>query len=63
MPTSDRSIDRLVGWFVESFSFVRRKGEATADYGSASPNTSDSFEIIFFQIQEIHGMLKCLLMN
>ena len=37
MPTSDRSIDRLVGWFVESFCFVRRKGEATADYGSASP--------------------------
>ena len=37
MPTSDRSIDRLVGWLVESFCFVRRKGEATADYGSASP--------------------------
>ena len=37
MPTTDRSIDRLVGWFVESFCFVRRKGDATADYGSASP--------------------------
>ena len=37
MPTSDRSIDRLIGWFVESFCFVRRKGDATADYGSASP--------------------------
>ncbi len=37
MPTSDRSVDRLVGWFVESFCFVRRKGDATADYGSASP--------------------------
>lgn len=37
MPTSDRSIDRLIGWFVESFCFVRRKGDATADYGAASP--------------------------
>lgn len=37
MPTTDRSIDRLVGWFVESFCYVRRKGDATADYGSASP--------------------------
>ena len=37
MPTTDRSIDRLVGWFVESFCFVRRKGDATADYGAASP--------------------------
>ncbi len=37
MPTTDRSIDRLIGWFVESFCFVRRKGDATADYGFASP--------------------------
>ena len=37
MPTTDRSVDRLVGWFVESFCFVRRKGDATADYGAASP--------------------------
>ena len=37
MPTTDRSVDRLVGWFVESFCFVSRKGDATADYGAASP--------------------------
>ena len=37
MPTTDRSVDRLIGWFVESFCFVRRKGDATADYGAASP--------------------------
>lgn len=37
MPTTDRSIDRLIGWLVESFCFVRRKGDATADFGSAAP--------------------------
>ena len=38
MPTTDRSVDRLIGWFVESFFFVRSKGGSTADYGAASPN-------------------------
>ena len=37
MPTTDRSIDRLVDGSLNRFHFVRRKGDATADYGAAHP--------------------------
>ena len=63
MPTTDRSIDRLVGWFVESFCFVRRKGDATADYGSASPIHRMLRAFTSFRILKCRGMHRRCLMN
>ncbi|MBT61414.1 MAG: hypothetical protein CMA63_07695 [Euryarchaeota archaeon] len=37
LPTSDREHDHLVDWFIETLSLVRKRGEATADEGRASP--------------------------
>ena len=37
LPTSEREIDNLVGWFIETLSLVRKRGEATADQGTAGP--------------------------
>ena len=37
LPTTDRDIDGLVAWFIESLCLVRKRGEATADLGRAGP--------------------------
>ena len=37
LPTSEREIDNLVGWFIDTLSLVRKRGEATADQGTAGP--------------------------
>ena len=37
LPTTERDIDGLVAWFIESLCLVRKRGEATADLGRAGP--------------------------
>ena len=37
LPTTERDIDGLVAWFIETLSLVRKRGEATADLGRAGP--------------------------
>jgi DNA-binding IclR family transcriptional regulator len=37
LPTTERNMDGLVSWFIETLSLVRKKGEATADLGRAGP--------------------------
>jgi predicted transcriptional regulator len=37
LPTSEREIDNLVGWFIDTLCLVRKRGEATADQGRAGP--------------------------
>ena len=37
LPTSEREIDNLVGWFIDTLCLVRKRGEATADQGTAGP--------------------------
>ena len=37
LPTSDRDIDSLVTWFTDTLCLIRKKGDAMADYGMASP--------------------------
>lgn len=37
LPTSEREVDNLVGWFIDTLCLVRKRGEATADQGRAGP--------------------------
>lgn len=37
LPTTERDIDGLVAWFIETLCLVRKRGEATADLGRAGP--------------------------
>jgi len=37
LPASERDLDNLVGWFIETLCLVRKRGEATADFGRAGP--------------------------
>lgn len=37
LPTSEREIDNLVGWFIDTLCLVRKRGEETADQGRAGP--------------------------
>jgi len=37
LPTSDRDIDSLVSWFIDTLSLVRKRGEDMADHGNANP--------------------------
>ncbi|MBP04821.1 MAG: hypothetical protein CMA72_08585 [Euryarchaeota archaeon] len=37
LPASERDLDNLVGWFIDTLSLVRKRGEATADFGKAGP--------------------------
>lgn len=37
LPTSDRDIDSLISWFIDSLCLVRKRGDEMADMGNASP--------------------------
>ena len=37
LPTSERDLDSLVSWFIESLCLIRKKGEEMADGGKANP--------------------------
>ena len=37
LPTTERDVDGLVAWFIETLSLVRKRGETTADHGRAGP--------------------------
>lgn len=37
LPSTDRDIDGLVQWMIETLCLVRKRGDATADQGRAGP--------------------------
>tara|TARA_B100000575_G_C23132888_1_gene657493 strand:- start:1217 stop:2323 length:1107 start_codon:yes stop_codon:yes gene_type:complete len=37
LPTSDRNLDSLTAWFVDTLTLVRKRGDDMADYGLANP--------------------------
>lgn len=37
LPASERDLDNLVGWFIDTLCLVRKRGEVTADFGRAGP--------------------------
>ena len=37
LPTTERDVDGLIAWLIETLSLVRKRGEATADQGRAGP--------------------------
>ncbi|MFL2949035.1 MAG: ArsR/SmtB family transcription factor [Candidatus Poseidoniaceae archaeon] len=49
LPTTERDMDGLVAWFIESLSLVRKRGEATADSGRAGPVHRLLREFLFAQ--------------
>ena len=37
LPTTEREVDGLVAWLIDTLSLVRKRGDATADHGRAGP--------------------------
>ncbi len=37
LPTSNRDLDSLISWFIDTLSLVRKRGEDMADHGTANP--------------------------
>jgi len=37
LPTTERDVDGLVAWLIDTLSLVRKRGDATADHGRAGP--------------------------
>ena len=37
LPTSDRDIDSLTTWFIDTLCLVRKRGDEMADHGFANP--------------------------
>ena len=37
LPTTERDVDGLIAWMIDTLSLVRKRGDATADHGRAGP--------------------------